>query len=465
MSPTLFSCGSNAASHLALSHPDDVSVLIPTLYHPSLPAFPNGTEILDVVSASAHSLVLLRLPPSSPSENEEGGMRGKVEQRHVLLGCGTNTFGQLGPKCALWDDLKPEGRWKVVDLARDAGLGQEWEPVRIAATWTTSFVVYRQTTSGGEGGGAEGGGGSSAASGANKDDEDVVEGKQVVISCGSNDFGELGRDLPLTLSNTPTPIPISQASQVPTIIDLSLRPGERVEFLKGGQRHVVAVVSGKAGQRVVGWGASRKGELSADTLSSNTSKVLSSKAKGKSKAAPYPTTSPPTIIHLPVPSDQRIINISLGASHSLALLSGGTVLGWGGNLKGQITDVHLVKGVKEIASTWGGSYFLTDEGLFSQGSNTHSQLLRGQSVGSELGQVAVPEALKVDRIVAGTEHLLFIATTSDGSQRLLSGGWNEHGNLALGDQLDRDSLKVVPGWEGRRTRGVWGGCASSWAWA
>ncbi|WVQ72999.1 hypothetical protein IAR50_002562 [Cryptococcus sp. DSM 104548] len=448
--PQLYSCGSNAASHLALNHPDDVSLLTPTIFHPSLPSFSPNTQIIDLVSASAHSLLLLRHPPSDTG----------VQEKNILLGCGTNTFGQLGPRCALWDDVKPEKRWKGLDLASDAGLGEGWEAIKIAATWTTSFVVYRRVPEA-----AVSGRSSGATSGDHKEDEEGEE--QVVISCGSNDFSELGQDVPLTLSNTPTPIPISQASQKPTLVDLSLRPAERIEFLKGGQRHVVAVVSGQDGQRVVGWGASRKGELSATTLSKNGdgARALSSKAKGKSKAAPYPTTSPPTVIHLPIPPGQRITDISLGASHSLALLSGGTVLGWGGNVKGQITGVHLLKGVKGIAATWGGSYFLTDKGLFSQGSNTHSQLLRGQDVGSDLGQVAVPQGLNADRIVAGTEHLLVIATTSSGSHTLLSGGWNEHGNLALGDQLDRGSLVVVPGWEDRAVRGVWGGCASSWAWA
>lgn len=443
MPPTLLSCGSNAGSHLAINHPNDVSVLTPTIYHPSLPPIFQSMRILQVISASAHSLLLLTSPdPVSLNNGQDKGCR------NVLLGAGTNTFGQLGPRCAVWDDIRPEGQWKALNLSREHGLEGTWEPMKVAATWTTSFVVYQQVQE------------ASSEVGAS-DDPKESKIRQVIVSYGSNDFGELGSSTPLTLSGTPSPIPVSQASQKPTLVDVGLKPGEKVQMIKGGQRHVLVVVEGLKGQRIMGWGASRKGELSAATLSSVPAAGPSNLRKGKSKANLYPPTSPPTLIDLPIGSGQHVVDIALGASHTLALLSDGSVLGWGSNLKGQITGVHELKNVKAIAATWGGSYFLTAGGIYSQGSNTHSQLLRDQA-SPERGKVNIPGGRHAKKIVAGTEHLLVLAQADGEEDMLFSGGWNEHGNLAVGDERDRDALERVE-LKGK-VLGLWGGCASTWVW-
>ncbi|WWC94726.1 hypothetical protein V866_001574 [Kwoniella sp. B9012] len=456
----LLACGSNAASHLSINHPDDVFTLTPTVYHPSLPPIPDASTILDLVSTSAHSLLLISTPAA------EGGVR----LRNNLLGAGTNTFGQLGPRCALWDDIKPEARWKPLKLLNSAGVEGDWEPVKIASTWTTSFVVYQRISDSTQDQSVSSS--LSMSTGSSHIKEDDVE--QIVLSCGSNDFGELGSttNVPLTL-DAPAEIPISQASRKPTIVEVGLRRGEKVEMIKGGQRHVIVVISGRNGQqRVMGWGASRKGELDAATLSSNitngsnSSASSKAKGKGKGKAISRPTTLPPTKIDLQIPPGERILDISIGASHTLALLSNGTVLGWGSNLKGQITGVHLLNDVKCMAATWNGSYVLTRSNQFlSQGSNTHSQLLRGHDADKERGEVNIPHGWGVDRIVAGSEHLLVHMKSKEMEEEvegLWAGGWNEHGNLALGDQADRAHLTRV-GINGR-IRGLWGGCASTWVW-
>lgn len=443
MPPTLLSCGSNAASHLAINHPNDVSVLTPTIYHHSLPPIFPSARILEVVSASAHSLLLLSSPNCSSSDDGQG-----KECRNILLGVGTNTLGQLGPRCSLWDDVRPEGQWKLLDLSRAYGLEGRWEPVKIAATWTTSFVVYQQVQE-------------TSSDGGTSENPKESLARQVIISCGSNDFGELGSSTPVTLSGTPSPIPVSQASQKPTLVDVGLRPGEKVQMIKGGQRHVIVVITGLECQRVMGWGASRKGELSVATLSSVAAAGPSNKAKGKSKANPHPLTSPPTLIDLPLQRGQNVVDIALGASHTIALLSDGSVLGWGSNLKSQITRVHELENVRAIAATWGGSYFLTSDGIYSQGSNTHSQLLRGQA-SSERGKVNIPEGRQVEKIVGGTEHLLVLARAGGQEEILFAGGWNEHGNLAMGDERDRDALERVE-LKGK-VLGLWGGCASTWVW-
>jgi protein ATS1 len=131
--PKLMACGSNSTGLLSLNHPNDVSTFQEVSFHPSLDdVLGVNYRILDLASSSAHSLLLVAI--------ETGD--------HLLLGAGLNTLGQLGSRCALWDDVRVEGRFKVVNLLGDLGFShEEWKPVKIGVTWTTSFVVYERVSS------------------------------------------------------------------------------------------------------------------------------------------------------------------------------------------------------------------------------------------------------------------------------------------------------------------------------
>lgn len=446
MRPSVFACGSNGASQLSLNHAEDVSILTRCEFHPSLDDFFDSAKeirILDLVSAAAHALLLLWR-----------------DGRRYLLAAGTNGLGQLGPRCALFDDVKPQGRFKLLNLATSAGLTGDWEPAKIAATWTSSFVVYQRSEEADFG---EGGGGS--ALGQSRGVE------QVLVSCGSNDFGELGKPV-----SGPTPgdkVAVTKPSDNPSSVDLGLRKGEYVDMMKGGQRHVIAVIAGPCGQRVIGWGASRKGELDTASYTSRTntpfdSSIFSStsnnqsKGKGKGKAQAYSPFRPPTQLNLSIPANTRIIDIALGASHTIALLSDGAVTAWGSDSKGQLADLRRT-GIEGIAATWNGSCLLSKHGIHSQGSNTHGQLLRGvQEDSRSIAEVEVPEGSRISRIVAGSEHLLVLDQSERG--KLWSGGWNEHGNLGLGDQRDRPRLTVVPVPHAGHIKGIWAGLAATWVW-
>jgi protein ATS1 len=271
----------------------------------------------------------------------------------------------------------------------------------------------------------------------------------MIMSCGSNDFGELG--LPTNGVDDGT-MPITIPSSKPTIVDIGLVAGEKVEMLKCGQRHVLVLVNGKDGQRVIGWGAARKGELS-PTFKSDTSR------KGKGKGVAQASILPPTEIVIPGLGGSKVIDISLGASHSVVLLNDGRVLAWGSDGKGQISGLSEMQGVRAIATTWNGTYLLSEQGLWSQGSNTHSQLLRPDGGVAASGPGHLEKGNTAERLVAGTEHILVI----DAEERALwVGGWNEHGNLGVGDQVDRDRLTKVE--TGGEVLAAWGGCAASWIW-
>jgi protein ATS1 len=403
MSRSIFACGSNGAGQLALGHIDDVSAFAQCKFDPSCGEI---VDVHDLVSSASHSLLLV-----TTSDGDK-----------KLLGAGTNTHNQLGPQCALKEGQVPATTFRPVSLRRFADLTDEWVPTKIAATWTTTFVVYERSES---------------------------EGVKVV-ACGSNDFGELG-------------VAPGSACGPVVVVDLGLQNGECIELLCGGQRHVVAVITQGDGntQRVVGWGAARRGELSATPLP-----AAPVSAKGKGKAPARPSTLPPTSINLAIPPHCRITDISLGASHSLALLSNGRVLAWGNDGKGQITGLDSVSNVHQLGATWGGSYLLADDGLRSQGSNTHSQLLREAD---RPDRALVPLDAKPTSLCTGTEHVLVLAkdpsATSFTPDALYAGGWNEHGNLGLGDTDDRSRLVQVPKIEGQgRILGMWTGCAASWIW-
>jgi protein ATS1 len=409
----LLACGSNSSSHLALGHNEDVSTFTPTL------DIPEG-EIINLVSVSAHTLLLVR-----------------HENRNTLYGIGTNTVGQLGRQCALRDedDKQVLNGWRKLDLVQevDGGLSGDWEPVKIGATWTTSFVVYRRRTS----------------------DQGSDEGLgELVVACGSNDFNELGYTDP-TMSTTAL---VTTASP-PRIVDVGLKQGDRVDHLACGQRHVMLIISDTGGkQRVVGWGAGRRGEFDLSTLGGK--EVDNGTRKGKGKAVARPTTYRPTTLDLPLNNDERIVDISLGASHSLVHTSKGRVLAWGSNQKGQITSTSSLSNITQISASWGGSYFNSSTGeLLSQGSNIYSQLLH---ISDGRAPIQVPNGWQVEKIVAGSEHLIYLLRT-DGEEGIWVGGWNEHGNLGLGDQVDRSELTRVKLPSGR-IRGIWGGCASTWIW-
>lgn len=445
----------------------------------------------------------------------------------------------------------------------------EWEVRKVGVTWTGSLVVYRRKmpkrNERGGGSSAGGGGtvngnanayydqaGGSSASGSslvlepgydsngrqeNEDgNEDDINGdiEEIIIACGSNDFNELGltaaessrSPIDSTADGHPhIPVPVTKAC-APRRVDLGLRKGEWVEHLKTGQRHVVVVISapapsgrGRKEQRVIGWGAGRRGELDVSTLgglsgpstrkdersvrsstpgTSGNGKTANShssfgngKGKGKGKAVARPTTYPPTTLPLPLSPGETILDLAVGSSHTLVLTSQGRVMGWGSDLKSQIRDVGDMHDVIGIAATWGGSYFLTSDGkVWSQGSNTYGQLLRpvlpgasDRGEGGVRGEISISEGRKVERLVAGSEHLMLLLSSKSNSggvggdaegeeekdedAEIWVGGWNEHGNLGVGDQGDRAELVKVdlpPRSQkaGAQVRGLWGGCASSW---
>lgn len=338
----------------------------------------------------------------------------------------------------------------------------------MVTTWTTSFVVYRRIPLSTVTDDNLAPGQANASSAQNDDD---TEPTQIVVACGSNDFGEAG--IPPS-SHQVGRVAVTTPSDMPRIVDLGLKPGEVVDHIRGGQRHVVCVVRDTSGrQRVVGWGANRKGEL--DPLGNSTSgRVVSGppQSTGKGKAAVRSTTLTPTTLPVRLPPGETVEDVALGSGHTMLRLSSGRVMAWGSDVKGQVAGLHEAKEVVQIAATWGGTYLLDSKlQLWSQGNNSHSQLLRSTTDNqSSKGEVILPPTLQAEQGVTslrtGSEHVLLRVSRQGERDEVWAGGWNEHSNLGLGDTTDRPTLEKVPLPGGvRRVRGLWGGLAATWVWA
>jgi protein ATS1 len=373
----------------------------------------------------------------------------------------------------------------------------EYEPVAIGCSWTTSFIVFSRTVS-----------------------QDRLS--DIVLSFGTNDFGELGCGTTTHdegFSSKSVTIVRLPGWQDGVLSGTAPKGNERmfVEHLAVGQRHMVCVCqissseqqdSGR--QKVYGWGAARHGQLSTQSYleeriaagtssepqssssspvprkrnastSHHPTKPLPSKA-ARSKYPSTQTTPVPIDLSdlLPSSSSTQITNISCGASHTVLLLSDGRLLGLGNNAKGQLDlwrERREEGRVHGVGCTWNGtvgwSFFSTGEQVevWSTGSNTHGQLGRSSTAGSQA--VLLPESTpsRIRKLICGSEHVLLLTNSATerkaSCSKFYGWGWNEHGNLALGTADDQwtpvEIPVVVPGNEGRvEVLDAWAGCGTCW---
>ncbi|MEX2238035.1 MAG: RCC1 repeat-containing protein, partial [Dehalococcoidia bacterium] len=133
--------------------------------------------------------------------------------------------------------------------------------------------------------------------------------------------------------------------------------------------------------------------------------------------------------------------IAGGEAHSLALLSGGTVMSWGGDSSGQLgngattgdqaspVDVEDLSGVLAVVA--GGFHslaLLSDGTVMSWGSDGSGQLGNGATTGNQASPVAVEDLSGVAAIASGAIHSL--ALLSDGT--VMSWGLDGSGQLGNG---------------------------------
>jgi alpha-tubulin suppressor-like RCC1 family protein len=224
-----------------------------------------------------------------------------------------------------------------------------------------------------------------------------------VWTWGSNGSGQLGDG-----SNTTRPTP-SQISAV------GMTPATAISV---GQNHMLAVGPGGS---VWAWGNNLYGQLG--------------------------IPSPPNSSNLPlaVPGISGAVAVSAGETHSLALLSNGTVLAWGRNFSGQLGDgtttdratpqpVPGLTGVVAVSAGTRHSIALLSNGTVrAWGDNGSGQLGNGGLVDSPV-PVQVGFLTGVTAVAAGGNHTLALL----GDQTLAAWGENLFGQI--GDSTTTNAL-------------------------
>ncbi|KAF7302788.1 RCC1/BLIP-II proteni [Mycena kentingensis (nom. inval.)] len=376
----LFSAGSNAHGQLSNGSDDDSHVFRPCSFEGG--DFPAGWRLADLAFGANHTLALL-----------EDAESGKPE----LWGCGDGRKGQLGPKYAATPVLSP------LRLPLESHGLASYSPRLVAAAWETSYVVLS-----------------------------APERADVLVSMGSNDFGVLGVG--------PKPI---EPLNIVELGDILLGSALDIRAIVAGQNHVVVALgmAGGADDVVVGWGASRHGQL------------------GDAKK---PFAAAPAVILRGI-----CRSIALGHQHTIVLDSSGGLVAFGSNRKQQLDGLDRLH-ARSVHCTWNGTYVVTTEGhLLSTGSNIQGQL--GRDTNSCIHYVAFPfdaAAHDLVQLACGSEHVLAVFRTPQSALEVWGWGWNEHGNLGSGTTEDAhmprklwpsDSTPTIPG-----PVRIWAGLGTSW---
>ncbi len=480
----LLATGSNGTAQLGIGHTDDVCAFTPCVFLDgdgrAIPRedtpLERGWSVRDLRSGAGHSLLLLER--GEAGAGQQTGNDTTVETE--LWTCGSNEYGQLGPRAPRlstgWRRIDVQGLVEACPAlagARYASLAAEsrWAVKAIACAWTTSFVVLERSQ---------------------PPKSDGPPSSDVILSFGTNDMHELG------VGNVgPDRARGVHRIKMPARLD---KRSFSVDSITAGQRHVVAVLESgprsstqvPSQQVVLGWGAARHDQLAtaaaskedgarAEGSSSTRSPAASrSPIRGKQPRLPigcktaskYPATMhTPTVIDLstllgqlsPGAINARVQAVYAGSAHTLFHLEDGSAIAFGSKAKRQTEGVTPSAGQWSAAgATWNGCYLAAGTAVHSTGSNTHGQLGRSEGnykSGPQPVDLRLRPGQAVTRMTCGSEHVIVLV---DGGKQVLVWGWNEHGNLGLGDQRDRavpTRLNLADGWS---ARGCWAGCGTSW---
>ncbi|KUL84045.1 hypothetical protein ZTR_07131 [Talaromyces verruculosus] len=267
----------------------------------------------------------------------------------------------------------------------------------------------------------------------NNTDNDGENKKDIVISLGTGDKGELG--LGPGLRNTSSAkTAVHEIIDVDDYVLIDFPPSKniRIEAISSGMNHVVAILSNGD---VYGWGASRKGQLG------NNSDIVAKKIAWS-----------PVKIDL---TDMGVIPRSLTCGREFTFIGGYkkeetgeymyTILGtddkW--NIISAAPSVQtLQKGGQtknryEVSTSWHGIYLhdTLDGSVIAWGRNDRGQL--GIHEQSSAARESLVRWDSVSRFMAGSEHA--VAVLSD-NKTIVSCGWGEHGNCGP-DTDERGNVK------------------------
>ncbi|KAF4610955.1 hypothetical protein D9613_006562 [Agrocybe pediades] len=401
---SLLSSGSNAQGQLGNGSLEDAHTFQPCSFLDQAEhRLPSGAlEVLDVATGANHTLVLLRMQDHSTE----------------LWGCGDGRKGQLGLRYQQEiQSGENSGLFRKIRLQlKDSGI-EGYQYKLIASTWETSFVALSREGS-----------------------------SDVLLSFGSDDYGDLG------IGGLKKGAPPKDHYRVQLIQEENVM----IDAVFTGQRQIIAKVHTPSSSYLLGWGASRHGQL------------------GEQSNIPF--LSQPRVI-----STQNILSCSLGIQHTILMHTSSHLSPLGSNRKGQLEVAQKWTknngAIKAIGCTWNGSYIISENSGFweihSSGSNAHSQLgwrSKSDSDQTICGVVQFSQSLPTSdtniELICGSEHILVFLSPSSCATEVWGWGWNEHGNLGLGHTKDvATPTKIWPqfaeGNSGSAAK-IWAGMGTSW---
>lgn len=409
---SLVSAGSNAQGQLASGDDEDRHTFSPCLFlgcsSGSLPA--EAQRILQIAHGANHTLLLMELAePSSRTRNE-------------VWGAGDGTKGQLGPTIS-----SAVSTFTPLDFNLESYGLQNHSVKKVAACWETSYIVLSSPGR-----------------------------SDVLLSCGTNDYGDLGIGGVQDKTSLP-PMHVVCFEECVGAVDATVR----VRRIDTGPHTVIVqlevyLLDGTTRDVLVGWGAARHGQLGEWKIDSKNIAYLD---------CPRP---------LPLSCDDHIISFAIGSHHSMFLRSSGKPFGMGSSRKGQIESISDTEDVRAVGCTWNSTFVVSGKegewSILSCGASTKGQLGRDldKAVPSQNGYqpdaVAFPfihSSRKLVKLVCGSEHVLCLFSISDGEDESLTWtevwawGWNEHGNLGVGTTDDHFvPVKIWPPAEGHSPRAI-----------
>jgi alpha-tubulin suppressor-like RCC1 family protein len=125
---------------------------------------------------------------------------------------------------------------------------------------------------------------------------------------------------------------------------------------------------------------------------------------------------------------------------------------WGSGraLQGLHTLPQSVEGARvgimphALACTWRGTGFIAADGRVNVlGPNDFLQHGTGAASASSRGIVTFAKGDSCVKLLAGSEHFCAVLSRADGSARIVTWGWGEHGQLGNGAAADSPPCSVV----------------------
>lgn len=437
MPPILFACGSNAGGQLGIGHRDDARTLAPTLTgQSSFP--PSGHHIVHLAAGANHAACILR---ASNGENKIyiTGRRSDVPAHPMALGGTDESFSLLTHEQV--DSLLAEAG------VQSTGPTPRWQPIDVACAWDTTLIALRPSRGGGD----------------------------ILMALSTPD--EVGQGLagPQAKQTGPLLVPLWDALH-------PAPPGQtlRIRALCAGPRHVLAHVSVHLGSRdwahyVLGWGAARHGQLGPLHLPPKDQ-------GGPRRGGARKFYSPPTSLTFwRCQQEHPVVSLAAGQAHTLILRSvPGHELRRCNALGIRVTgcEAHFdtsVANASDVGACWKTTAVLErsvkGDVVTMYGNGAHGQLgsrsaakafTRGEEV--RMAEADLTPGTKIKHIRCGSEHVLVLVASAGNEEKphVLCWGWNEHGNLGLGDEdrtgdvglgkSDKDRLNDADGSEvGNRT--------------